>query len=136
VNITLLDGRVIDTDSILFDAHDYSFTVEYADGSGSENITTLIRNADKRRFAGFDNVFYNDLLYVQKYQREHGGALPPNVGSESYWSNFFTQIATDPFGAPLESFDGFVSDLLDSSGVKTVLIIGGVALVLVILAKR
>jgi hypothetical protein len=135
VNITLLDGRVIDLDSIEFDSRDYSFRVYYADGSGTENITTLVRNVDKRRFADFDNDFYNQLLYVQNYRRTHGGANPPQVGSDSFWANFVEQMK-DPLAAPLESLDNVVSDLLASTGVQTILLVGGVALILVILAKR
>ena len=136
MNITLLDSRVIDIAAINFDPSDYSFTVWYADGNGKENITTLIRRADKLRFADFDGDFYNNLLYVQKYQREHNGQLPPDVGSTSIWANFVEQILTDPLAAPLATLDNLVDQIFSSTGVKTILIVAGGLLILYIVAKR
>jgi len=136
LNITLLDGRVIDADAIVFDPSDYSFSVWYADGNGKENITTLIRRADKLRFYGFDGDFYNNLLYVQKYQLAHNGATPRELGYSNVWAQFAWQLANEPLKAPLAALDKAVDDLVNSSGITTILVIGGVALVLIILAKR
>ena len=136
MNITLLDGRVIDIAAINFDPSDYSFSVWYADGNGKENITTLIRRADKMRFAGFDGDFYNNLLYVQKYQREHNGQLPPEVGSTSIWGNFVQQILTDPLAAPLETLDNFVDQIFSSKGVLVIVGVSAGLLILYIAAKR
>jgi len=136
LNITLLDGRVIDADAIVFDPSDYSFSVWYADGNGKENITTLIRRADKFRFAGFDGDFYNNLLYVQAYQRRHNGALPPELDLDSTWTNFVQQILTDPLAAPLETLDNFVDQIFSSKGVLIIVGVSAGLLILYIAAKR
>jgi len=125
--ITLLTGETVDPAEVYFNPGNYSFVYR------GKDITQLIRNADKRTFEGFDNEFYNNLLYVQKYQREHGGALPATVGSDSVWYNFVQQILTDPLQAPLESLDSTVKELFSSPGIYLVI---GAAIFIVIISRR
>lgn len=130
MTITLLDGRQVDSGNVFFDDIDYSFKL----GGSGENITALIRAADKRTFNGFDQTKYNDILYAQNYFRIHG-TYPDAVGSTSVWANFANQILTDPLAAPLDSLNATVSQALGSSGVQKILIFAGLALVALIVLK-
>ncbi len=131
MQIQLLDGRQVDSSNVFFDDSNYSFKL----GGTGEDITRLIRSVDKQSFSGFDQAKYNEIVYVQHYQQTHNGALPANVGSTSTWSNFVTQITTEPFAAPLATLDSTVSQILGSSGIKTLLIAGAVLLAVVLIVK-
>lgn len=130
MDITLLDGRIVDTANIFFDDTDYSFKL----GGTAENITTLIRAQDKQTFPGFDQSKYNDIVYVQKYFRQHG-TYPPDVGSTSIWANFVDQIATNPLQAPLDSLNAGLSNVTGSDAFKKILIAGFIGLGLLMLLK-
>jgi len=129
--IQLLDGRQVESSNVFFDDTNYSFKL----GGTGEDITRLIRAVDKQTFAGFDQTVYNDIVYVQGYQRTHNGALPANVGSASTWSNFVQQITTDPLAAPLQALDSTVNQILGSTGVKTLLIVAALGLAIFLVAK-
>lgn len=130
--ITLLDDRVINPDEVTFNRNIYHFTYR------GEDITNLIRRADKRAMVdNFDDDIENQRLYVEKYVRENG-VLPPEVGSTSTWAIFFDQLATDPLDAPLDALDTAVEKAFSSSGFRTLAIIGGllVVVVLVVAVKK
>lgn len=128
--ITLLDGRQVDASNIFFDDSDYSFKL----GGTAEDLTTLIKQADKKTFSGFDVSVYNDIVYAQHYFAQHG-SWPPSVGSTSVWVNFVQQITTDPFAAPLDSLSSAISSAVDSDGFKKILIVGFIALGVLLLVK-
>jgi hypothetical protein len=130
--IQLLDGRQVDGSNVFFDDSNYSFKL----GGTGEDITRLIRAVDKQTFSGFDQTVYNEIVYVQGYQRTHNGQLPPNVGSTSTWANFVNQLVTDPLAAPLDTLDSTVSQIFSSSGVKTLLIAVALILAVVLVAKN
>ena len=135
MNITLLDGRVVDTDNIFFDDTDYSFKL----GGTAEDITTLIKQADKRTFPGFDVAKYNDIVYAQTYFKQHG-TWPPDVGSTSVWVNFVNQLGSGTVLSTAGSYwsdavSNAVSDVVDSDGFKKILIVGFIGLGLLVLLK-
>lgn len=130
MDITLLDGRIVDTANIFFDDSDYSFKL----GGTAENITTLIRASDKQTFPGFDQTKYNDIVYVQHYFQLHG-TYPPDIGSTSVWANFVQQIATNPLQAPLDSLNAGISQITGADAFKKILIAGLIGFGLLLLVK-
>lgn len=129
MQFTLIDGRTVAMGDIIFNAEIHHFYL------GNEDITNLLKRADKRQFSGFDEVTDNDRIYVEKYMREHNGELPPEVGSSSVWWNFKELLITDPLGAPLEALDSGVKKLWASSGIKVIVAAVAVLVVVVLVVK-
>lgn len=88
----LLDNREYAAADITLDPVNQRFY----DTMTGEDLTRLIKNADKKTFGGFDQTLSNDLAYKEI----HPGT--PEVGSTSVTGNFFKQIITDPLDAPAE----------------------------------
>lgn len=132
MDITLTDGRVVSHDNVFFDDTNYSFKL----GGTAEDITTLVRIADKKTFDGFDVTKYNEILYGQKFFREHG-TWPPPVGSTSVWVNFVDQfssgqainIAGDYWAAKVDS-------ALASGTVHSLVLVAVIGIGLVIMLKE
>jgi hypothetical protein len=114
--INLLDGRQINDAAITLTPSNQRF---YLNETG-EDLTRLIRQADKRTFAGFDAALTNELYY----QEAHPNA--PEVGSTSVTANFFDQILTDPLAAPADAAAGAADTLKKAVTSNTAVIIGGV----------
>lgn len=129
MNVTLLDGRVVSIDLIYFNDQTYAFTL-----STGEDITNKVKNVDKRKFDGFDNVRYNEILYAQQFYKEHG-RWPDAVGSTSVWANFAWQIITDPLAAPIDYFGEKADQLLKSKAMPLILI-GLAGLILIVIVSH
>lgn len=130
--ITLLDNRTVDTDNVSFNRDIYHFRLN----DTGEDITAKIRRRDKENnWTGFDATKDNERLYVENYVLEHG-VLPPTVGSTSTWAVLANQLLTDPLGAPLEAADAAWEQVVSSTGVKGLLLVGGGLLALYFLVLR
>ena len=108
MTIALLDGRRIDVGAISFNESSYQFFFR------SENITNLIRRADKNNFfPEFDPNKDNARLSTGN----------PNSELSTSTLGFFTeQILTEPLNAPLDALDNGVKKIFDSPGIRTILI--------------
>lgn len=113
--INLLDGRQINDAEISFAPSNQR---AYLTATG-EDLTRLIRQADKRTFAGFDQSLTNELFYKET----HPDA--PEVGSTSVTRNFFEQIFTDPLAAPADAAAGAVASVKSAVTSQTGMIIAG-----------
>jgi hypothetical protein len=126
--ITLLDGRQIAIETIYFNPADYSFT-----SSAGENLTDLIRIADKDKFSGFDRSKWFTIVSNRK------NGLPDNAtaGSTSILGNFVEQITTDPLAAPLDALNTGINKLFTAPGfIKAGLIVGAILVVYVIVKTK
>lgn len=126
----LLDGRTIQKSDVFFDAANYRFQLS----PSGEDITTLLKQADKRLFNGFDVVKYNEIVYAQHYYKQHG-TWPNATGSTSIFTNFVNQLATEPLAAPLAALDAGVKQLFDSAGFKTIAIGATILIVALLVIK-
>ncbi len=116
--LTTISGRHIESDAVEFDSSTYHFLYN------SEDITDDLFRADKRTFSGFSDDIENERKYKEKYARDHGGTSAPVVGSTSTLDIFANQILTDPLAAPVDAIDSAVKKLTNSSGIKTLAIVG------------
>lgn len=91
--IALMDNRKIDLALLQFNPDTYHFTI------GNEDITNLIRRADKVRIIPNFDVDRENLRVFN----EGTGAGSPPIGSTSTLTNFLQQITTDPLAAPIET---------------------------------
>jgi hypothetical protein len=114
--ITLLDGRTIPAANISFNPDNQR---AYLNATG-EDLTRLIRQADKRNFAGFDQSLTNELFFKEA----HPDA--PEVGSTSVTRNFIDQIITDPLAAPADAAAGAVAAVKGAVTSQTGMIVVGV----------
>jgi hypothetical protein len=129
MQFTLLDGRTVAMGDIVFNPAIHHFYL------GNEDITGLLKRADKLQFDGFDTETENSRLYVEKYIREHNGALPPEIGSTSVWWQFKELLINDPLGAPLDALDSGISKLWSSTGIKVIVAAVAVLVVVVLVVK-
>lgn len=96
--ITLIDGGTIDSAFLRFDPSTYQFYL--GQGSNAQNLTDQITRLDKMGMVpNFDIEFENDRIYVANYVKQHG-KLPPEVGSDSVWWNFFENVRDDLASEP------------------------------------
>lgn len=96
--IKLLDGTTIDSAFLRFDPTYYQFYL--GQGADSQNLTNLIVRLDKMAIVpDFDIEKENERVYVEKYYEEHG-QLPPEIGSDSVWVNFFELVRDDLTSVP------------------------------------
>lgn len=132
--INLLDGRQADTEVIDFDSGSYHFALN------GEDVTNQIKQADKRKFYGFDVARDDDRIYVETYMHNHGGKAPPEVGSDSFITNLYNQLTTRPLQAPLDDLNTFVKenvgDILASSGLQTIVLIGAAGLLAYLIIRK
>lgn len=120
MNVTLLDGRTVDSQDLTF--HPENYHVYY----NGEDVTNNMRQSDKAAiWSDFSRATDNERSYAEKYVRENGHNPPP-AGSSSTFVNFWQQITTDPLAAPLETLDTTVSKLTGNSTIRWVLIIAAV----------
>lgn len=118
--ITLLTGTPVDTGNIHYDPSDFSFTL--VDGMGVRDITMNLRASDKQAyFPDYNQAAYNEYLSQQRQ--------PGATGSTSVLHNFISQITTDPLAAPIDALNKGVKQVVGSSGVQTIALLGGLALV-------
>ncbi len=117
MNITLISGRVVDSDVVDFDPATHLFTLE------GQDITDDIKRNDKRKFVGFSDEQEN----LRWFKKNNPNA--PETGSTSTLGLFWDQITTDPLDAPLDAADAAVQDILGRTSTK--IILGGIALVVV-----
>lgn len=121
MTVTLIDGRTYDLDNAVFDRVYYRFH----DYNTGEDLTNLIFQRDKAaNWSGFDRSRDNERAYVENFMRTHGGQLPPETGSTSFWNNFFRQIYREPFNAPIQAVESALAaageQLNNSPHVKSV----------------
>lgn len=109
MNITLISGRVVDSDVVEFDPATHTFTLNGAD------ITDDIRRNDKRKFVGFSDEQEN----LRWFKKNNPNA--PETGSTSTLGLFWDQITTDPLDAPLDALDAGVNKILGNTSVKIIL---------------
>ncbi len=116
--LATISGRHLESTAIELDPTTQHFTYS------SEDVTNDLFRSDKATFDGFDVTLDNERIYKEKYAKEHGGSSAPVVGSTSTLDIFANQILTDPLAAPIEAVDNAVAKLTNSSGIKTLAIVG------------
>lgn len=118
--VVMLDGTTADAGDITFDQSSYHF---YRNGA---DITNRISQTEKaNNFPQFSREKDNLRAYNEAAKAKTG-VTPAPTGSTSVVSNFFNQLATEPFRAPIDALKKSTS----GTGVGT---IAGVAIGLVIL---
>lgn len=127
--ITLIDGRIVDENSVEFNSGTYHFLLN------GEDITDNIYRKDKENFYGFDATKDNERIYQEKYALAHGGKSAPPVGSTSTLGNFWDQMTSDPLQAPIETLNHTVAKITGSSGVRTLTIAAVVVVVVILFVK-
>lgn len=121
--IQLLDGRVVDTEDVSFNASNYHFYWD-SGAAGNIDITNTMSRAQKQdNFRNFDPKVDNDRVYVENYVRTHGKApLPP--GSTSTMMLFAQQLYNEPLRAPIEQLNTVINNtgkaLSEATGIQTV----------------
>lgn len=126
--ITLLDGRSVDPDKIVYDETRLSFVLM------GETITNLIRRADKVSIWNIDVDRENARIYAESYARDHDGALPKDLNTNTA-DIFFQQIVEDPLAAPLGALNRAVDRFIAAPAITKILIIGGIAIGVTLLVK-
>ena len=133
--ITLLDGRTEDTGNVFFDPATYVFK----DIASGEDLSNLIRFADKSNFPGWDAA--KQLAFTsnnsQGIANTPENTLTPGE-TPGTLSNFWTQLTTDPLAAPLDSLNKGIDKLVQAPailkvGVAAVVVIG---IVLILRSKK
>lgn len=109
MNITLISGRVVDTEVIEFDPATHLFTLN------GQDITDDIKRNDKRKFVGFSDEAEN----LRWFKKNNPNA--PDTSSTSTLGLFWDQITTDPLDAPLDALDAGVNKILGNTSVKIIL---------------
>lgn len=109
MNITLISGRVVDTDNIAFDVPTHLFTLD------GQDITDDIKRNDKRKFVGFSDEQEN----LRWFKKNNPNA--PETGSTSTLGLFWDQITTDPLDAPLDALDSGIQNILGRTSTKIIL---------------
>jgi len=131
MTITLLDGRMIESETLAFDPETYHFTLS------AEDVTDLIRRADKLAIIPyFDADIENNRIFAENWARTHGGQQPAPIGSTSTWSNFWQQITTDPLAAPLETLNRGLNQLFTAPAAVKLALLAGVGLVVWLALRR
>jgi hypothetical protein len=114
-NITFTDGSTADVGDITFDPGSYHFTYY-----GKDVTNQLTQSQKAAGWKKFDRAKDNLRAYNESQLKQ--GKTPVPTGSTSTIGIFAEQLFTDPLGAPLESLDKKVKQVVTSSGVQTILI--------------
>lgn len=125
----LIDGRQIDDSDVTFDSSSYHFFIP----ATAEDITNVIYRRDKLRLVpDFDITKEN---YRLSAEIGHGAKFGDEPLDESTTNALTDQLIHDPLGAPLAALDSGVKQLFSGSGIRTLLLIGGAVLVVVLVIK-
>lgn len=126
-SITLISGKQIPAEMVVFDERQYHFFYQGSD------ITNDIYRRDKIALVpGFDIERDNYRVSAEKGSGVRYGNEPLN---DSTLDAFGNQILNDPLGAPLETLDAGVKKIMASSGIKTILFAGVAVVALVVFIK-
>ena len=129
-SIRLISGQSADSSQIDFNPSNYHFTLNGVD------ITNDIYRADKLRLVEDFSIERENLRLSSEAPASNtpsGAGLDPLT--ESTLGIFAGQIFTDPLAAPLGALDKGVGQFFGSSGIQTILVIGGLAFVAYMLLK-
>lgn len=120
MNITLLDGRSVDSDNLSFDGNTYRVFLGY------EDVTNEVRRSDKVALWDIDQDRENNRVFAENYAAKNGGQQPSPLGSTSTLGNFTQQILHDPLAAPLDLLNATVNKIFTAPGVIKVLVISAI----------
>ena len=120
--ISLLDGTLVDSTDINL-APD---NIHFNQISSGEDITFLMKVADKKSFPLFDLTKSNSQIY----------AKTPPAPTDGTFSIMADQLLTNPLGAPVEALNKGVSQIFDSSGVQKLILFAVVGAIAVLYFKR
>jgi len=125
--VVFLDGTTADAGDITFDQSTYRF---YRNGV---DITNRLSQAEKaNNFPNFSREKDNLRAYNEAAKAKTG-VTPAPTGSTSVTANFFNQLATEPFRAPIDALKKSTS----GTGVGTIAGIGiGLIILGAILGRR
>jgi hypothetical protein len=119
LRFTLLDGTTVAVSSISLSNNRFYV--------GGEDITPKLRLNDMRTFSGFDEKKHLARLSDDRIIRQ--GGTPKPVDTRGTWELFGNQLLNEPLDAPLEALDSAVKKVVDSSGIKSIVVLAVAGLV-------
>jgi hypothetical protein len=129
MTIALLNGQEIDSHSVRLEGDNIHFT----NLSTGEDITRLMRVADKKSFPLFDLTKSNSEIYATDPTT---GNLIPAAPTDGTFSIFTDQMLINPLGAPVEALNTGVSQIFGSSGLQKLVVVAVIGAVVVLYFKR